>query len=473
MTGSSRVFWATLALFLVTTRGVDTADAAVHLAEALAWVERGTGDLDLDPGGRWVPTRRQAGGLLFVGDDGRSRSAHPPGLALLATPLAAVLSWRAGPSGDGALGSALQAYFAEPPAPSPPALFAPVHRDPRGLAFLLLFPVGGALAAAWTWLSARRLGLSRPSAAVGVGLLVASPLSVYAGTAWPQVLAAACWAGAACAAVRRPRPSAVGLGGAVALALLLRPEHALLVPLLALGLWAHRRGGPAPFDRPPTVPIAATLASAVTVLALLAVLRPTAPGPGFVPGAILAGARDLLVHPDGGLLWHAPFALVVLAGLTSIGAPLVRCLVLAVVPLLAVYGAWFDPRADLAYGPRFLVPVLPWMALGAAALWEGRRRARPILAGAGWVGAAVALPALVAWGGRLPPTDLAAAYQVAWAHLDDPAWVRAPAVGWCALAASLVALAGLLEGGVTRVRRPSPATRSAPARGASAGGSPP
>jgi hypothetical protein len=58
---------------------------------------------------------------------------------------------------------------------------------------------------------------------------------------------------------------------------------------------------------------------------------------------------------------------------------------------LVVYGGWFDWPASLAYGPRFLVPLLPALALALAAALE-RPRLRVAAGIAIALGLAVNLP---------------------------------------------------------------------------------
>jgi hypothetical protein len=90
------------------------------------------------------------------------------------------------------------------------------------------------------------------------------------------------------------------------------------------------------------------------------------------------GIPGLLWSPGRGLLFFAPAVLVGLAGFPLIWRAHRRLAVtsgLIVLGHLILYGAWYGWDGGHAWGPRFLVPALPFLALGMGPLlerWAGR-----------------------------------------------------------------------------------------------------
>lgn len=362
------MFLAVLALGLMSTRGLDTGDAAVHLDVALGWLARGGGALSIDPGAHWVPTEPRAGGLFHL--DGETlRSASAPGLAALAVPPVAVGSLLS----DGEpLG--LSAFFARAPSPS---AIAALQRDPRVIAFTLLGPLAAATTVAVFWFALGALGTGRRARGLAtLALAVGSPLLAYAGSLWTQLPATAGLALALLATVRAleapSRRLALGTGAALSFAVLVRPDHGLLAaPFVAA--WAHRaRAAPSR--------MIALLAPLGLVVAGLFALDVPLGGDGWDPTRWPRGAAGLLASPRTGLLFFAPFVALAPLGVRRL-APALRWVALGVPALaLALYGGWFDWGASLAYGPRFLLPALPPLALAFAAAVD-RPRAGPAARG--------------------------------------------------------------------------------------------
>ncbi len=440
---ATRVFLVALALGCLTARGLTHGDAALHVATADAIVGRGTDALELDVGELWVPTARVAGGLLY--DDGRGlRMAASPGLAWLAVPgvaLARAVEGR--PIGD-----ALSPLFTGRP---PRVAIRRAQADARVIAFALLAPLFAALACAFVYRGAVALELPpRARWLATLAFALGSPMLAFAGSDWTQlpVTAAVAYATSELAARdRRGRGPVAPIGIALGLAALVRPDALALAPLFVAALYGIDRS----WRRSPSRGLLRILAPLALAVAALAAVGLPASGGGWRLDELPRGALGLLLSPQTGLLVYAPF--VALAPLGARREPLAPALVGPPLVLLVIYGGWFDWPASLAYGPRFLLPALP-----ALALLFGRATARRpdlALAGAGLVaiGFAVELPgALLAHvrlpeGGPLAPAFVAA-YR-AWA--DDPAVgalgvdcasTYAPAFAYASLLAAALGLAG-------------------------------
>lgn len=348
----------TLGLALLTTRGLDSADAAVHLDLALAIATRGETSLSIDPGELWVPSRPIAGGLFHQAGDGL-QSASAPGLALLAVPLVGVASLIAPEP------LRLDPLFEGGP---PRAVLRPLQSDPRVIAFSLIGPLAAALALCFFVLAAQELALSRRAIALSsAALVLGSPLLAYAGTAWTQLptcalLSFVLWR--ACAREARSGASVWPLGIAAAAILLVRPDHLPFLVLAGAALYRIERG----WRRAPTRAMARFLVPVALAMVTLAIFGLPERGDGWSLARLPAGALGLLASPSSGLLVFAPF--VVLAPFARL-PPRIAALVIGwLACALVVYGGWFDWGASLAYGPRFFVPLLPALALALAAALE-------------------------------------------------------------------------------------------------------
>nr|MDQ6900816.1 hypothetical protein [Candidatus Dormibacteraeota bacterium] len=193
--------------------------------------------------------------------------------------------------------------------------------------------------------------------------------------------------------VRSRRAMGSMLAGASAgLAFLMRPDSLLLVvPFLLLGSWLESwrsgwpigGGNPSPDGRGRLTPRSSKrwLSIALFLLAFAPfaltvawynTLRFGAPwrlgygAQGFVH-PWLTGAWGLLVSPGAGLLWYVPLVVAAVAGwalayrsmpvLVGISAGLLAA-------RIAVYAAWGDWPGLVSWGPRFLVPAMPALAVG-------------------------------------------------------------------------------------------------------------
>lgn len=364
----------TLACFYLLTLGGHhySIDGIVTFEAAKALVFRGT--LTLDPPIVW-------------GEVVRTSSPYGLGASLVYAPLLLLLAplFLAVPG--------LQAVPFAPGVARNPALYA-------NLPYLLgslVNPLITIATACGVLRLARRAGLSEGWAAVAALCYgMASPAAAYARFDFAQPLVALCLV-AALLLLLRPSPAPLAAGGWLALAVSTRPEVVLLaLPLAAWG--AHgasaRRGRVAAcLGGPPLLALAAHLG--LTWLRCGAMFDPTYHSPAdFSPlRALREGLPGLLVSPGRGLLWFFPASALLAAGARALlraAAPEARRLGEAsaalVVLSLALYGAFRVWWGGWSWGPRFLVPIVPFLVLCAVA-WAStsasRRRAFLALAALG------------------------------------------------------------------------------------------
>jgi hypothetical protein len=399
-----RTALAAFAIYALTSRGVTSGDDAVHLATAIAIVERGETTLAIDPGQTWVASRWTAGSLIHQDDDGL-RSSSPPGLAILALPFVAIGSFFA--QGDG---PAFDPLFREGGAPR--AVIRPLQSDPRVIAFSLLFPFCAALAVYFSMRAMIALGGSQPRLAIASSVLaIGSPLFAYAGTCWTQVPLAAALAFAIWRCALGARERSFSIGAAIAVAGALRYEAFAFALPLAFAIAMPDVGW-----RARAASIARFLAPTALSIALLAVHGFPSDGGGYSLERLPIGAFGSIFSPEAGLAIHAPFVLVALRSRA------LRAIVLSWTALaLTVYGGWFDWQASLAYGPRFLVPFLPgFSVLLCTAIENTRTRVTALACGA--IGAVLALPAALVAHVRIDERDPFALDHLvaAWRALGEP-----------------------------------------------------
>ena len=276
---------------------------------------------------------------------------------------------------------------------------------------LLVSPL---VAAATGWLLYHcliTLGFSVGEAlATALALAVSTPLLPYGKHDFSDPLTglALLAAFAAWLAYRR-RPSAkaalaVGLG--LGFAALTRTTSLALTPVFGLAIWLGRPNPLAPFPKKEgggeaslsawergwgrglrrrfrhLVAFALGLAALVALSGWFNYLRFGNPlTSGYLAeesfsGDWLAGVAGLLISPGRGLFLYAPVLLLALFGwrelhrrhsdVSWVAAALVAAHVL-------IYGKWFMWHGGYCWGPRFLAPALPFLALGLAPLWDRGR----------------------------------------------------------------------------------------------------
>jgi hypothetical protein len=255
----------------------------------------------------------------------------------------------------------------------------------------------------------------RVALAAGLAFGLATPAWPYAKTFFSDPLAALCLLGAALALLRFGRTGRAAYGFAAGLALAVavaaRYANAAMIPLFALALLAHQIGHARAAGRRPAIAARASgitaglapasglplpalrpwlafgapLALAALALAYHNLARYGDPfNTGYLPeenfaGVWLQGIAGMLVSPGRGLFLYAPLLLLALPGAVAFirrhraEGLLAAGLILA---HLLLYGKWFMWHGGYAWGPRFLVAVLPFFALFLAPAVEWARASR-------------------------------------------------------------------------------------------------
>lgn len=371
-----RLFWFFVVLYLLSTSGkVWTPDGVVmgRATEGLLL----HGDFRVDP--RGIPAD-----FLAPGREGASFGKYAPGLSLVAAPfgllgrgLAAIApSW----SVDAFTGAKVLWYR---------------PRDPADVWFFLGLGLTNALVVAGTvallFLLALETG-SSPRTALGVCAVagLASPLWPYAKDFFAEPLGAFGLVGCALFAERFARRrsgwdallSGLGLGVAV----LAKVSHLVLVaaaagPALHAFLMDSRR---APPERRAVLQWALGWASCLVLVGLFNGLRFGDPFRTGYEGElnrwstpILTGLAGLLISPGHGLVPYFP-AVLLAAWLTPRAwnrNPRTTALAwLCVTALVGLHTRWHGWNGGWCYGPRFLVPAIPLLALLLAPFFEETQR---------------------------------------------------------------------------------------------------
>lgn len=274
----------------------------------------------------------------------------------------------------------------------------PVH------AALLLTPVATALSGLLLYVAGRRAFPSLPQSALVLAALawgVGSMALPYSKTLFSDPLVALMMIGAfeRLLAFRDADTEGellcrgAGVGVWLALGLLTRAAHGIVLPIFGLALlWilgryvlpqdARRKTLPAHFISAAWRPIIAFI-TPIALAGLLALwynwIRFGAPfNSGYLPQESFSaiwwrGIVGQLVSPGRGLLWYTPWLLLVVPAVlwawrrAPVGTAVAGGSFLA---YLLLYGKWYMWHGGFAWGPRFLVPVLPllaWVAVPAVA----------------------------------------------------------------------------------------------------------
>lgn len=279
----------------------------------------------------------------------------------------------------------LRAVPYEPGLAHNPALYA-------NLPYLLCSWLNGAITAATGWLVfrlAREVGLSRGWAiAAGLAYGLASPAAAYARMDFAQPLAGLALAATALCLLRsrgeRTVPWLAGAGIAFACAVLTRVELAVLAPFA--GAWmliARHRGDVRTTLRRAFALAIPMVAGVVLVLAVNHAVTGKLLNPPRALGALfelsprtLVGVGGLLASPARGIIYYFPLALLVIPGLAVLwrtSRPAAALLAGFIAVPFALYSSFvFWWGGGWTWGPRLIVPLLPFAAV-AAAVWAGQR----------------------------------------------------------------------------------------------------
>lgn len=273
--------------------------------------------------------------------------------------------------------------------PAWPALLAlmvgPFHPTPETLERAAANAVAliAYLALAALALAAVRAGFSTREA-LGAALLagLASPWLAYTRSYFAEIpiglcLILALWA------LLAGRPRLAGL--AVVAAAAIKPPFGLTGLFWAFGLWRQGRRRDALWLLAVVLAGGAGIAAFNLRLAHTPVISGTA---GFVHGEPGFGNLGVMFFDNAhGLLNFAPWALLSFAALAGTWPGWVRFIVLGAAPYLAVVAATNAPDGGYCYGPRYFIPLIPWLSL--LAMHSRARRTLLVLALAG---AAIAIP---------------------------------------------------------------------------------
>jgi hypothetical protein len=286
-----------------------------------------------------------------------------------------------------------------------------VHQDPLGMNTpYSIFGIGMSLLMALPYWVAERLHQGPGAFVMGVNAVVVSAIAVTVfalglatrATALQSLAAAALTVfgtlllpyvatgfsepsvalaiGLGLVGVQTHRP--VVVGAAAGFALLMRVDSAfLVVPVLGVAAWVA--GGR---SWQPALRFLAALMPAAIVVAGYDTLRFGAPwrtGYYFATfnHPLFAGLYGLLLSPAAGLFIYVPLLPIALVGLflAMRRLPLLASTALVLLAVrVVVYAVWFGWAAYWAWGPRYLVPAMPVLAVGLLEIcrrWSGLRLA--------------------------------------------------------------------------------------------------
>ena len=372
---SGMVFVFFLCLYVLTLKGVSTGDEMMHYDLVQRILTTGRGDL---PPGKYDPeTKPGMTGFVARGRDHSVYLGLPHGLAVASLPL-------------GAVGLAVDRLFnvqtdvdplAQSSADDMRKAFAAFRRRPSALLTTAINPLVSALTVAMFFgLAAQLAGSLRDGLRMTLLLGLATAVWPYATNYWTQPIAGffllaslyVCWSAGNALTWRYAFCAGLLAGGAFLCrfdTLLLSVWLLLFCALRASGPWARRCAIAFHFST--------GLASLLVLQAAWNVYRfgdwlqvgTAVQSWRLFRGDVISVLPLMVVSPYRGLLAYSPALILGLVGLTllfkkdwrlaaTIGGLSVTALV-----FFSAFGFW---RSDATWGPRFLVPVTPFLLLPAA-----------------------------------------------------------------------------------------------------------
>jgi len=304
------------------------------------------------------------------------------------------------------------------------ALGPHVHVSPASLYMSANGILFGATAVAMYALCLGALGAAariRTAAFTAVVVSVASPLLPFVATGLSEMgcalgvatgLAGIAWMSRG----RRPGIGAMVAGLGSSLAIVMRPDSLILVvPILGLAvLVVHtRRLGTA-------LAYALGVTPGVLVTAVYNAVRFGSPARfGYndffiFNHSLLAGIYGLTLSPSRGLLLYAPLVIVAAIGTRRMWrrAPVLAGAAIALLAVRIVfYSTYWSWSAGVTWGPRFLVPAVPVLALGMIEVFSSSDRSRA------WRRTAVAIVLVVSFGVQVVGATVEPAKQRLWAAI--------------------------------------------------------
>jgi hypothetical protein len=274
----------------------------------------------------------------------------------------------------------------QPSASGPLYNQALLYGDPMYTASAWVNPLIASLTALVTTLLALRLGMSRRvGIVVGLAALFAGPLFFYARADFAQPLSALLLVTAVYLAVRvrQGDPTTTGaMALVVAAAILTRPVDGAIAAA-AVGVilatpgkgWTRIREGVRPFlELAGGFAVGLGLTLAINEARRGSLLDVGAASSGFT-GSIRWGFLAELLSPSRGLAWYLPLTLLAVVGAVALWrsgqSRVLVALAFPIIPYLLVYAKWQD-LGGWCWGPRYLVPLVPLLAIMAAFAMQTR-----------------------------------------------------------------------------------------------------
>jgi hypothetical protein len=133
---------------------------------------------------------------------------------------------------------------------------------------------------------------------------------------------------------------------------------------------------------------------------------------------VLKGIAIVLVSPGKGLFVYNPLLLAGVAGLITLWRrhrPVAAVIIIVLVVRTGLYARWWVPDGNIAWGPRFHLPLCALLMIGVGQLIDDLpamgRNARRVVAGA--------LIALASFGAAINVVSVAIPYELFWGRMNN------------------------------------------------------